>query len=598
MISPITALLSLSMTAAAGTMPTDPAPLPPLRAWSGESEELISPAGDRWITPAEAAGFRTTPTYRETADWLSRLARASEDLTLIEVGTSAGGRPILMVVAALGGGDSPEAITANGRPTVLVQAGIHAGEIDGNDAGMMLLRDLTVGGRLDLLQEVNLLFVPILNVDGHERASAHGRMNQRGPEITGWRTNALNLNLNRDYAKLDSPEIRAMAEVINAWDPDVYVDVHVTDGSDYQYDITWGWNDHVAWSPAASGWISQVLQPRVDEALTAAGHVPGRLVFEVDGRYPEKGLSHWTASPRFSHGYGDARHLPSILVENHSLKPFRRRVLGTYVLLREVLRTVAANASSLREAAARDRSSRPQEVPLDWGVAETPATIEFHAYETRTRLSPITGAPVVEYLESPRTYRVPYLLQTRVSASAVRPAAYLIPPEWQEVITRLRSHGIRMSVLTDPTERRVSMYRLRDAKLADTAFEGRIPLTTGFELLETTRIFPAGTVRISTDQPLGTLAMLLLEPASPDSFLRWGFFPSILHRTEYAEAYVMEPLARRMLEQDPELAREFERALNDDPELRASGPKRLEWFYKRTPWWDERWMLYPVAKEQ
>lgn len=575
-----------------------PAPLPVDRPWNGTSERLIADANDPWQSPAEASGFRTTPPYPEVLAWYRRLADASPDLSYLEVGVTGENRPIIMLVASRGGASTPAALRATGRPTVLVQGGIHSGEIDGSDAGMMLLRDLTVGKRLDLLDRVNLLLIPVLNPDGHARSSPAGRMNQRGPEVTGWRTNARNLNLNRDYAKLDTPEVRAVVEVINEWNPDFYVDVHVTDGSDYQYDITWGWNDLGGWSPSIAAWIRDTLQPRVDNALTAAGHSPGRLVFEMDGRFPGKGLVEWTATPRFSQGYGDARHLPSILVENHSLKPFRRRVLGTYVLLQSLLETVAANRASLRDATRADLSRRPAEVSLDWSYETQNPTVDFPAYETRLRLSPISGEPVVEYLETPKTWKVPLIRQTVPSAVTKPPVAYWIPSEWTEVIDRLVAHGIRLERNREPISREVGMYRLVNPVLATSVFEGHVPLTTDWTALRQSETFPRGSVRVPFDQPLGILAMLLLEPGSPDSLLRWGFFHPILSRTEYAEAYVMEPMAQRMMDENPELRAEFEKALVEDESLRTNPAQRLEWFYRRTPWYDERYLLYPVGREE
>nr|MBA3543743.1 carboxypeptidase [Chthoniobacterales bacterium] len=177
--------------------------LPPLAPWNGKSRELIAPKDDPWITPAEKTDFRLTPSYDETVAWLRQLVEAApQQLKMISLGKSPEGRDIWMIVAARANEATPEALRKNGKPIVLAQAGIHSGEIDGKDAGLMLLRDMTARGtKRDLLEQANFLFVPIFNVDGHERASKFGRVNQRGPEVMGWRTNAKNLNLNRDYAK-------------------------------------------------------------------------------------------------------------------------------------------------------------------------------------------------------------------------------------------------------------------------------------------------------------------------------------------------------------------------------------------------------------
>ena len=314
----------------------------------------------------------------------------------ISLGKSPEGRDIWMIVAASEKESTPEALRKNGKPIILAQAGIHPGEIDGKDAGLMLLRDMTVRGtKRDLLEQANFLFVPIFNVDGHERASKFGRVNQRGPEMTGWRTTSKNLNLNRDYAKADTPEMEAMIRALNQWQPDLYLDLHVTDGADYQYDITFGFNGAGGHSPAIGGWLEKTFTPAVTNDLAAMGHIPGSTDTAnwIDPTDLSKGIRGWLSDPRFSTGYGDVRHLPTVLLENHSLKPYEQRVLGTYVFLESVLRTAAKNSAALRQAIVTDRAATAATIPLAWSLdpKATGETIEYKAIESRTRPSAISG---------------------------------------------------------------------------------------------------------------------------------------------------------------------------------------------------------------
>ncbi|HYD74381.1 MAG TPA: M14 family metallopeptidase, partial [Candidatus Binatia bacterium] len=303
------------------------APLPPAPEWRGASEGLIVGSDNPWITPAEANGFTDTPTYAETRAWLERLEAASPLVRIETFGRSPQGRDLIVVFASTDEGELDA-----GKPTLFVQCGIHPGEIDGKDAGMMLLRDIAFGSKRNLLDRVNLVFVPIFNVDGHERASRYNRPNQRGPNNQGWRNTAQNLNLNRDYTKLDAPEMRAMIALIQSVDPDLYLDIHVTDGMDYQYDITYGFmgrDGSYSASRNIARWLDQRYRPDLDEALRRNGHIPGDLVFANNDRNLEEGFAAFTFSPRFSQAYGDMIGLPSVLFENHSLKPYRQRVLGT-----------------------------------------------------------------------------------------------------------------------------------------------------------------------------------------------------------------------------------------------------------------------------
>jgi hypothetical protein len=573
--------------------------LPPELKWQGKSQALIAAKNDPWITPVEQSDFVRTPRYDETVLWLRKLVQAAAELEMVSLGKSLEGRDLWMVVASKEQAFTPAALRATGKPIFLAQAGIHAGEIDGKDAGMMLLRDMTVRAKKhDLLENANFLFVPIFSVDGHERFSAYTRINQRGPAEAGWRTSSRNLNLNRDYSKMDTPEVQAMIRALNEWSPDLYFDIHVTDGSDYQYDITYGYVGKHAYSPAISTWLDEVLSPALEHDLKAMGHIPGPLIFAANGRDYQQGIVSWTAGLRFSDAYGNVRHLPTLLIENHSLKPYKQRVLGTYVLLESALRTLAQGATRLRAALAEDRNRRMQEIPLTWRVPQRqPEMMELLSVESRRMRSNITGSDYVQWTGKPVTQQVPRVRMNEAASSVRRPKAYWIPPAWPEVIERLARHGIQMERIAESREIEVEMYRIHDAKLADQPFEGHVNVS-GTPVPERRRQkFPAGSVRISTDQPLGTLAVLLLEPHAPDSFFQWGFFLEILTPTEYVEEYVMQPMAERMLAENAPLKAEFEQRVKSDSTLAKNPQAQLQWLYQRTPFFDDQWRLYPVARE-
>jgi hypothetical protein len=573
------------------------APLPPPLPWNGKSRELIAKPDSRWITVAEKTGFRATSTYEQTVVWLKQLALAAPEVRLVSLGRSPEGRDIWMVIVSRDRLFTPETLQRAARPTLFVQAGIHAGEIDGKDAGLMFLRELTVGGRWrSLLDKANFMFVPIFNVDGHERASQYGRINQRGPDVVGWRTNAQNLNLNRDYTKLDTDEMRAMVAALDRWRPDLYVDIHVSDGSDYQYDVTFGWNAGVH-SPRSMRWLDGTLAPALRSALHAMGHIPGPLIPED----PVNGLTMATVSPRFSTGYGDLRHIPTILVETHSLKPYEQRVLGTLALLQSTLQTLGLEGVALKRAAMYDTESRPDPVPIEWRVPPASANIEMMDYlgvESRTSPSAISGSTRTEYLGQPVTRPLAVYRQNEVSLSIPRTKAYWIPPAWSSIADRLRMHGVSVDRISEARDVAVDMYRLDNPKFEAEPFEGHTRVATTPRIEHRTERFPAGSYRVSTEQPLGDLVTVLLEPASSDSFLQWGFFHPIFQRTEYSEAYVTEPMAEQMLAADPALKSEFDRRLATDEAFRASAEQRLDFFYSRTPFADPRWRLYPIARER
>lgn len=590
--------LGFSMTAPVIAQTSRPsllqAPLPPILPWSGASERLVASPGDPWITPAERADFVDTPDYAATRAWLDRLDAASPLISIERFGATAQGRELYFVRASKGGP------TQNGaKPVLLVQAGIHAGEIDGKDAGLMLLRDLALRGKDRLLDRVDLVFVPILNADGHERSGPWNRPNQRGPRSMGWRTTAQNLNLNRDYLKADTPEMRAMLALIERLDPALYLDLHVTDGTDHQYDVTYafsGWRGYYAQSPAIGRWLDKRLRPSMDTALKRSGHIPGFYVSAVDGADPDKGISHDPDTPRFSTGYGDLRRVPTVLLETHSLKPYRQRVLGTYVFVEEALRLVGAERQSLVRAIGADRAARPRETVLRWKPIDKPIyTLDFLGVAHDRYRSLASGRDEVRWLGRPIRQRMPVFGQSP-ALTARLPIAWWVPATAPEAIERLRLHGIAFETIAAPITRTLDMVRLTDPKLG-AASEGHIPLTAGFVHERRRETMPTGSVRVPADQPRVLLAASLLEAESPDSLLAWNYFPAILQRTEHIEGYAITPLADRMLATDPALKAAFDAKLAADPDFAANGHARLAWFYARTPYHDERYLLYPIGRE-
>jgi len=595
--------LAMSQTPPAKA-PWDEAFLPPAPQWQGSSQALLRDRSDPWVTAFEAdPGHDFSPDYVETRKWFDRLDKASSLIRIEEFGVSPEGRPIYAVIASKDGAKlDPK------KPLLLAQAGIHPGEIDGKDAGMMLLRDIAFpngafNSKAALLDKVNLILIPILSVDGHERASAYSRPNQRGPRIQGWRNTATNQNLNRDFMKLDQPEMQALKALQAKYRADLYVDIHVTDGMDYQYDVTYGYNgENGVWSrsPAIAKWLDASFKPAMNQSLGAKGHIPGELVFGVDDNNPKAGLSDGGLGERYSNGWGAAAHIPTILIENHSLKPHAQRVLGTYVFLETAMKLLADKGDSLRAAIDQDRALRPAEIPANFVAEDKPsATRAFKGILYETYESPASGRTEIRWLgkPDPQVWSLPFY-GSRPTLTLKRPVAYWVPSYRKDLIERLKLHGLMVEHLAAPKTLPVEMLRLTDPKVATRANEGHVQITVSQVAPETRDwTFPAGSVRVPTDQPLGDLAVLLLEPQSSESFFAWGMVPEVLSRVEYIEGYAIAPLAEKMMAADPALKAEFEAKLAAEPKFAADPEARLGWFYRRTPFYDDRHLLYPIARE-
>lgn len=559
-----------------------------------------------WQTRAEKTDYRETPRYDETIAYSQRLASSSTLIRYQSFGKSGEGRELPLLIAAEGETFTPQAARRAGKAIILIQAGIHPGEPDGKDAGLALLRDMAITKtRKGLLDRVVILFIPIYNVDGHERFGPYNRINQNGPSEMGWRTNATNLNLNRDYMKLDAPETRAWMQLWNEWHPDLLIDCHVTDGADFRYDITYIYEHHEHVPKAVVDWQREAFDGRIFPATEKAGNLLAQYMTFRDNRDFSKGIDAFVMPPRFSSGYSPLRNSPGMTIETHMLKDYRTRVRGTYDLLMFTLEDVNRNTESLlravksaeEEAIQLGRSYNPSRlVPLRVDLTEKSSPFKFKGVEARVDKSDVSGKLRVVFGTKPVDYTVPFYDETRVAKAVAPPLYYIVPPQWKEVIEILAAHGLHLQKLAAPAEIEVESYRFSDVKWAATPFEGRVRASFKTNPVRERRTYPAGAVVIPMAQAGSRVALHLLEPDAPDSFVSWGFFNAIFELKEDAEDYLLEKLAREMLARDETLRREFEERLKSDQKFAASPEARLLFFYERSPYWDKQMNLYPVGR--
>ena len=559
-----------------------------------------------WRTHAELTDYRETPNYDDTVAYARRLAHASPAIDYEGFGQSGESRELPLLIASETGVFTPETARAQQKAVVLIQACIHAGEPDGKDAGFALLRDIAITkSAAGILNNVVLLFIPIYNTDGHERASPYNRINQNGPTEMGWRSTSTYQNLNRDYMKADTPETRAWLRLWNQWQPDLFIDCHVTDGADYRCNITYHHEHHPGVDGAVVQWERDVFGGKVAPATEAAGNVISWYLEFIDNRDLTLGTRDFNGSPRFSTGYIPARNRPGILIETHMLKDYRSRVMGTYDFLRAAitevnrdpkrLRTLVREADE-RTVAAGNTFDPTRSYPLDFELTEDVTLFDLKAFQYETEHSEISDDLRVTYGREPLDLTVPMYQTFRVTKSVAPPLSYVVPVQWTNVIDVLKAHGLGMKTLALPTEIEVESYRFTNVVWPAGPFEGRHMPRFDVERTIETRVFPAGSAIVPLSQPAGRVILNLLEPEAPDSLVHWGFFSAIFEEKEYAEHYILEALAREMMAHDPALRREFEERLEADAELAASPAERLRFFYKRSPYWDPQMNLYPVGR--
>lgn len=553
-------------------------------------------------TKAELNGFRGTASYAETLDFLRRLEKTSPFLSLSFYGTSAEGRPMPLLVASKEKAFTPEAAAKAGKPVVLVLNGIHSGEIDGKDACLILLRDMALGNRPDLLDTVTLLVVPIYNVDGHERVSKYNRPNQDGPvEGMGFRTTTQGYDLNRDFLKADAPETRALLSLVASWNPDLFVDDHVTDGSDAQTTLTVAYGSEPATPEPLRAWLETVVRPSL-AAVEEAGWKTGPYIEWIDPLDPPKGIDPGPSEPRYGTGYMPLRGIPAILVENHALKPYGERVRANAAFLSALLARVGAAPKPLKEAraaaldAARKAPAGSPFVLAGETDLSRPEKIDFPGFAWTQVISPVTGRPRLVYdPKTPMSIPMPVYRRAKPTVTAPRPAAYLVPAGWPRVEERLAAHGVRFTKLAEPRTLAVGTYRASEPKFEPAPYQGRIRVSAKVARSTETRTVPAGSLYVPLDDPLAPVAIHLLEPEGPDSLFSWGEMSSALEMKEYIDARVLDPIAEKMLKADPKLAAEWTAKLSD-PKFAANSRERYRFFYSRTPYWDESVGLLPVYR--
>ncbi|MBA3240868.1 MAG: M14 family metallopeptidase [Acidobacteria bacterium] len=565
------------------------------------------PVPPEWLTHAEQTDYRETPPFDESIAYARRLAAASPWLRLTEFGKSGQGRSLPLIIASKGGGWTPQAARKAGKAVVLIQACIHAGETDGKDAGFALLRDIAVTkARAALLERVVILFIPIYNADGHERRSPYNRINQNGPAEMGWRGNASNLNLNRDYMKADAPETRAWLRLWNEWQPDLFLDCHVTDGADFRYNVTYQFEQHDNVHPAVQAWSKEAFEKRILPAAEKDGNLFSPYMVFRDNRDPSKGIDSFIASPRFATGYVPVvRNRPALLIETHMLKNHRTRVRGTYDILRAALEEVnrdpeelmrvarLADEKIVKDGSAYEPSKR---LALSVELTDKPTPMLLKGLEFKIEKSDVSGVERVVWGTKPLDLSVPFYSTARPAVSVAPPLSYIIPPQWKEPIEVLAAHGLRLQRLSAPVTLEVESYRFREVKFASSSFEGRVLVSFKSEPVRERRTYMAGSVVVSLAQATARAALQLLEPEAPDSFVKWGFFNPIFEQKESGEDYVVEKLAREMMSKDEKLRREFEQRVASDPKFALSPSERLRFFYERSPYFDREVNLYPVGR--
>ena len=571
---------------------------------------------------AEASDFKKTGRYDEVIRLCKAYQRSyPKQVRCTRFGQTPEGRPMMALIATRTGAFMPEQAKRRGIPVLLVQGGIHAGEIDGKDAGFLALRDVLDGraastGMVSVLDKQVVIFVPVFNIDGHERFGKWNRPNQVGPDEMGWRTTAQNFNLNRDYAKADAPEMQAMLALVNAWDPLAYIDLHVTDGAKFEHDIA------IQVEPVYAGdvrlrKIGLAFRGAVINDLAETGSLPLPFYpsFNVNDD-PASGFTDGVAPPRFSTGYFLTRNRFGMLVETHSWKDYATRVRATRNTVVSVISQIAEHGAEWRKAALvadlQAAGIAGQSVELSYKASEKKRVIDFRGYEYTRTMSDVSGALMTRYDDTkPQIWKLTVRDDVVPNLRIVAPrGGYIVPAAHAAWVgEKLRQHGIVFRKLSKSfINAELEVFRAEKVTFSggsneshqELKIEGKWQTVAKNESLAAeaqlgSSIQP-GSLFVPIAQARSLLVMALLEPQAPDSFLAWGYFNNAFERKEYMEDYVAEAVAREQMAADPTLVAAFKNRLANDAEFAKSPAARLDFFAKRHQSWDQRFNVYPVMR--
>lgn len=491
-------------------------------------------------TRPEQTGGAETSTYADVLAFLDSLTRAGAGIRTGTLGTSPEGRRIPWVLAARPMVDGPADAWQSGKPIVYIQGNIHSGEVEGKEAAQMLLRDLTVGSLRPLLDSVIVLVVPIYNTDGNEKFGAGevNRPGQNGPARVGPSINGQGLNLNRDYVKLEAPETRASLALIDRWQPDIFIDLHTTNGSYHGYALTWspGLNPN---SSPANDYTRDHFLPTIRERLRRRQKLETFPYGNFRNQEPDSLVQGWEtydARPRFGTNNMGVRGRIAILSEAYSNNPFPERIRATYAFLREILSLAAEEQAAVKRVIARGAEWRPDSIGIRSSLAP-PTRQDVIAEITRSGGDGSHGFARRVRTGVFKTIRMPVFDRFDAVARVARPAAYLMPPQYAPLATMLRLQGVLVERLTAPWQGPVEAFTVDSLQAAPSAFEGHRTVTLIGQWAARNAEIPPGWFYVSTNQRAGVLAACLLEPASEDGFATWNYYDRELRRG--AEAPVL-----------------------------------------------------------
>lgn len=551
-----------------------------------------------FTTVFEKSGGTETATYPEVIDYYEDLAAVYSTVRLQQIGETDSGEPLHLAIYSRNGQfDLDELRKTNS--IMLINNGIHPGESDGIDATMMLFRDLAQDS-IPLPKNTVVAAIPVYNVGGALNRNSFTRTNQNGPKAYGFRGNARNYDLNRDFIKADTKNTRSFYEIFHLVNPDVFIDTHVSNGADYQYSLTHLFTQHNKLGGDAGKYLKTEMMPALEKALRKKDWDITPYV-NVFNEVPEKGFQQFLDTPRYSTGYASLWNSFGMMIETHMLKPYDKRVLGTYEILRSMIDIADEDSQLIKKLRAQAFMKFPEQesYAFDFKVDSSKVSkLQFKGYEAETMESEVTGFERIKYdTTKPFTKEVDYYDNFVASKEVSLPKGYIIPQGWWPVLELLELNEVKMQQFEKDTSLMVEVYRIKDFKTRNEAYEGHYPHSeTQVQASREKVSIRKGDYFVPLKQIAAKYLMATLEPQAPDSFFNWNFFDSVLQQKEGFSPYVFEEIAREFLDDYPEVEDEFLAKKKNDPEFASNWYAQLDWIHKKSEHYEPAHLRYPVFR--
>lgn len=552
--------------------------------------------------PSDPHGLELTgknPEYTDVVKYYEAMDKRHKNIFMTIAGTTDTDDSLLVVYYSGDGKFDVKQWKDQHKMIVLINNGIHPGEPDGIVASMQLLWDIAEK-KYTVPEHVVLAIIPVFNIHGAKSLREFTRVNQNGPKMTGFRGNAQNLDLNRDFIKMDARETFSLVRLMRKLDPDVLIDNHVSNGADYQHIMTLLTTQHNKLGGRLGDYLFNKFEPAIYDDMKKRGYdlVP---YVNVWGKSPEKGWVGFLETPRFLSGYAALFHTLAFVAETHMLKPFPDRVAATYTLMQSIIEQTGKNADSIRDYRSQQhyRMLNSTMMDIEWRPDTVrPLMIEYKGYKSGMMPSAVSGKPALYYDRSkPYTASIPFYNFYEPANTVGVPNAYVIKQGWNKVIERLEANGVIMRKMTRDTVMKLVCYKVKNYKTTPSPYEGHYLHSDIEGEVDTKELtIKKGDYIVYTSQPARRYIVESLELNAPDGFFAWGFFDAILQQKEHYSAYAFETLAPELLDRNHDLRKALEEKRAADPEFAKDGKAQLEFVFQNSAYHEPEHMLYPVFR--